>query len=71
MPLVKTTLESGILALLQKMKQETDPVKAEQDFAKDLATLIDTYIKTGTVTTTVIGTSPGGPVTGTGTGSIS
>ena len=54
MPLVKQTLKSGILELLSNFKaQETiTGEQAEELFADRLATIIDAYIKTATVTTT-------------------
>lgn len=74
MPLVPQTLEAAILAALEKQAAKQaegdDPAASRQEIAKDLATAIDTYIKSGLVTTTVVGTSPAGPVTGTGTGNI-
>ena len=77
MPLVKSTLEVGILALLEEMSNRTeDPAQARQDFASDLATLIDTYIKTATVTVLpgqVVQVAPSGTgsTTSPGTGSLS
>lgn len=76
MALVKTTLKTGIQALLADMRTKEE--NADEHFADQLATLIDTYIKSGTVTvnTTVTGTcaTPSGPGTilgtGTGTGTI-
>lgn len=72
MPLVKATLQTQIQTLLDDLVTQTDnPEASRQQFAADLATAIDTYIKTALVSTTVIGTSPSGAVTGTGTGSLS
>lgn len=65
MALVKNTLKEALVAVFSKTN---DPSTA----AEELATAIDSYIKTATVTTTVVGTSvSGGAVTGTGTGSLS
>jgi hypothetical protein len=69
--LVKSTLEAGILALSTTLSTNTDPEQARQDFARQLATLIDTYIKTATVTVTVATTGTAAVQTGTGTGTIS
>lgn len=75
MALVKSVLETAILAAFEKQaaKQQEgdDPAASRQEIAADLATAIDAYIKTGTVNTVVTGTSPSGPVTGTGVGTIS
>lgn len=74
MPLVKSVLEAAILAAFEKQaakQSEGDaPAQSLKEIAADLATAIDAYIKTGTVNTVVTGTSPSGPVTGTGVGSI-
>lgn len=69
MPLVPQTLEASILATLQKAKANTSPT-AEADFARDLATAIDAYIRTATVSTTVVGVATGTAVAGTGTGNL-
>lgn len=72
MPLVKDTLKTGIKSLITQMraKEEID----DDYFADQLATLIDTYIKSGTVNTTVTGTcatpSGAGTIAGAGTGNI-
>ena len=72
MALVKQTLKAEILAILNTLKDETDQANAIDQFADRLSTVIDNYIKTATVSTTVTGTSAsGGAVTGTGTGTLS
>ena len=74
MALVKSTLKQAIVAALTAQYDGTPDAEQTQgisDFAHDLATAIDAYIKTATVTTTVVGTCPAGAVTGTGTGSLS
>jgi len=72
MPLVKPTLQAQILNLINDLKTREDNQDASNsDMASGLADAIDAYIKTATVTTTIIGTSPAGPVTGTGTGTLS
>lgn len=74
MPLVPQTLEAAILAALEKQASKQsdgdDPATSRQELAADIASAIDTYIKSGTVTVTLAGTSPSGPVTGTGTGAV-
>ena len=69
MPLVKPLLEAQILAAFQKMSNgETDLASAQINLARELATAIDVYIKTATVTVPtgqlVTGVSPAGPITG-------
>lgn len=66
--LAKTTLEAGILALTTALSTNTiDPVQARQDFARQLAALIDAYVRSGTVTVATTGTA----TAQTGTGTIS
>lgn len=77
MALNKAALQGGILQLLTDMEQRTSNAKPE--FAERLATLIDTYVKTGTVTvqagitvaTAGSATAQTGATTSTGTGTIS
>lgn len=69
MPLVKPLLEAQILAAFQKMSNGSpDMSTAQSELARDLATAIDVYIKTATVTVLpgqlVTGVSPAGPITG-------
>jgi len=71
MALVKQTLKSEILSILNTLKDETDQANAIDQFADRLATAIDNYIKSATVTTTVTVTCPSGQGTGTGTGTLS
>ncbi len=76
MALNKTALESGILELMQQIIAEKG---SYEDFANGLADLIDTFVKTGTVTvaagipvsTTGSATAQTGTTTATGTGTIS
>jgi hypothetical protein len=50
MPLIPETLELQILAAFQRMtNSETSMETAQKDLARDLATAIDSYIKTATV----------------------
>lgn len=73
MPLLKPTLKSGIQALLTEMRTKEE--NADEYFADQLATLIDTYIKSATVTVApgiAVATSTGaGATTAPGTGTIS
>ncbi|ATA75221.1 hypothetical protein [Capnocytophaga sp. H2931] len=48
MPLNKEELKEGIIALQQEMKTKTEP--DEEYYAEQLATLIDTFVKSGEVT---------------------
>ena len=70
MPLVKTTLETQILSILTNLSTNEDPVQARQDFAAQLATAVDAYVKTGTVNSTVTTTGTAAAQTGTAIGSI-
>ena len=64
MPLIKPVLELQILAAFQKMSSsKTDMATAQRELAKELATAIDAYIKSATVTVTT--------TSGAGTGIIS
>lgn len=76
MPLNDVKLKSDILAIFDEIEQsgknEDSIAITKELFAQKLVVAISAYIKTGTVTTTVTGGSAtGGPVTGTGTGTIS
>lgn len=69
MALVKETLKQALVSVFSKTN---DPETA----ADELATAIDAYIKTATVTTVVTGAvttgaGAGGSVTGSGAGSLS
>lgn len=64
MALVKQTLAD---ALETAFSRENSAAEA----AEAIATAIDSYVKAAVVSTTVVGTSPSGPVTGTGTGTLS
>lgn len=74
MALVKQVLEQAILAAFEKQAAKSgesdDPAQSRKEIAADIATAVDSYIKTATVTTVVVGTSPSGPVSGTGTGNL-
>ena len=65
MPLNKPLLVTEIVTVLKKAEQNTsNKNKAQLDLAKGLANAIEKYVRSGTVTTTVITT--GGAGTGTG-----
>ena len=74
MPLVKAILETQLEELLKRQAERTANGEtaevARADLAAALADIIDQYVRSATVTTTVVGTSPSGPVTGTGTGNL-
>lgn len=71
MALVVSVLEQQIKAAFQKQAAKTqegdDPAVSIDEIAADLASAIDAYIKSATVTSVVTGSSPSGPVTGTAT----
>ena len=73
MPLVKETLKTGIKGLLTDMRTKEEI--SDEYFADQLATLIDAYIKSATVTTTVTGTcatpAGAGTIAGSGQGNLS
>lgn len=76
MPLNKATLKSGIQALAQNIAENEG---GYSDFADGLANLIDTFVKSGTVTvpagvavsTTGTAAAQTGATTAPGTGTIS
>lgn len=65
--LVKKTLQQQILALLTDMRTRTEI--SDTDFASSLADIIDTYIKSATITIAagVPVSTTGGPAAQTGT----
>jgi hypothetical protein len=77
MPLQKPPLKQGISALMQDMMDKTEP--SYDEFAERLSTLIETFVKTGTVTVAVgipvatagSPTAQTGSTTAPGTGTIS
>lgn len=77
MALVKSTLKASILSLLSSMREKTEI--SDEEFADKLATAIDSYIKSATVTvaagiavaTSGSPTSQTGVTTAPGTGTIS
>ncbi|MBL0736760.1 hypothetical protein JI750_07690 [Flavobacterium sp. GN10] len=72
MPLNKSALELAIKDLLIKEKAKTDDGSTSIDnIASKLAEAIDTFVRSGLVTTTVATTGSASAQTGTGTGYIS
>ena len=68
MALDKPSLKNGIKSLLNTLyEQQENPGDAREAFAEQLSTLIDTFVKSGTVNTTV---ATNAPATGTGVGAI-
>ncbi len=64
--LVKKTLKAEIMAILQVMTTETDQAVALDKFADKLATAIDNYIKSASVTVAFPIPVTVAPATGTG-----
>lgn len=72
MTLIKSSLEAQLLSIFQEMENKKDENgNNSADFAKKLATAIDTYIKTATVSVTVATVGSAAAQTGTGTGILS
>lgn len=72
MALNKTQLRIQMKAAFEKARQQTEnPNDVLDTLVDDLADAFDTYVKTATVNTTVIGTLPNGPVAASGTGNLS
>lgn len=67
MPLVKETLKQEIKALATEMTKETDQEAALEKYATRLADIIDSYIKSATVTVQAGQAVQTVPTTGTGT----
>jgi hypothetical protein len=72
MPLDKPALELAIKAFLtiEKTKEDDSPASID-NIASKLAAAIDTFVRSGLVTTTVATTGSASAQTGTGTGHIS
>lgn len=72
MAIVNTAIKAQISALIKKTSTNSDTAKAEEDFAQGLADIIETAIKSSTVTTTVTTVVTGAagpfPVVATGSG---
>ncbi|MCC3159525.1 hypothetical protein LJ737_19945 [Hymenobacter sp. 15J16-1T3B] len=63
MPLNKPALKAAILRILSDMTTRTsNQAQAREDAAEQLATAIDTYVRTGTVTTTGSATTQTGTI---------
>jgi len=76
MALVKTVLKNDLKAVFDALKNYDGSNGKSQDeaiekLANDLAAAIDSYIKSATITSVPVLTSPSGPVTGTITNTIS
>lgn len=76
MALVKTVLKNDLKAVFDALKNYDGSNGKSQDdaiekLADELATAIDNYIKSATITSIPVLTSPSGPVTGTITNTIS
>lgn len=76
MPLIKESLEAQIVNMLTQMSTKTEnQPKAIQDFAKELATIIDAYVRSATVNVSVMvattGTATAQTGAGSGTGTLS
>ena len=71
MPLNKPLLVSEILKVLKKAERNTSSKEqAQLDLANGLANAIEKYVRSGTVTTSVITAGSAVTQTGTGTGAI-
>jgi len=72
MALNKTALASGIKGLQDNLYSDNTrtPDEARTKYANDLADLIDTFVKSGTVSVTVTTTGTSTAHTGTGTGAV-
>ncbi|WP_144893735.1 hypothetical protein [Flavobacterium tiangeerense] len=71
MALNKSGLEGAIKSLLNEEYKKTDNASSKDNIAEKLASAIEAFVKSGTVTTTVTTTGSASAQTGTGTGSIS
>ena len=70
MALDKDTLEAGLTVLFAGLDADASNEDKAQSIASGLTTLIEEYIKSGELTTTITGTVDGSSVTGTGTGNL-
>jgi hypothetical protein len=73
MPLVPAKLKTDLYDMfISNIPAPTDSQKSEVDkLAGNLATIIDSYFKSATITSIPVLVSPSGPVTGTITNTIS
>ena len=71
MALNTSGLKTAIKSLLSSEKEKTDNSTSIDNIAAELASAIEAFVKSGTVTTQVTTTGSASAQTGTGTGSIS
>ena len=72
MALNKQALKAAIQdAFDSESDKQVDPLEARERIAEKLANAIESFVKSGTVSTQVTGTCPAGAVTGSGSGNIS
>ena len=67
-PVFKQTIKSLLINLSERVD---DPGQAREDFAEQLSTAIEVFVKSATVTVTVTTTGSATNHTGTGTGTLS
>ena len=71
MALDKATLEQGIFELFNSLNDSSETVEErDKRIASTFITLIENYVKSGTLTTTITGSVDGTTVTGTGAGNL-
>ena len=72
MALDKASLETGIFDLFNSLNDSDETIpERDQRIAQTLTDLIETYVKSGTISTTITGSVDGTDVTATGTGTLS
>lgn len=72
MALDKESLQKGISDLFTSIDERDDFLEGRNEhIASVLATLIENYVKSGDISTTITGSVDGTDVTGTGIGNIS
>jgi hypothetical protein len=72
MALDKASLETGIYDLFNSLNDSDETIQErDQRIAETLTNLIEAYIKSGTISTTITGNVDGTDVTATGTGTLS
>jgi hypothetical protein len=72
MALDKATLEQGIFELFNSLNDSSETTEdRDKRIAETLTNLIEAYIKSGTISTTITGNVDGTDVTATGTGTLS
>ena len=71
MALDKATLEQGIFELFNSLNDSSETVEErDKRIASTFITLIENYVKSGTLNTEITGSVDGTTVTGTGTGNL-